>query len=318
MATWEDFVNKRWECDFKTHPPAAPLRGVLIETRDHPDLKYALTNFSCMLPYASLTIFHSNDNEATLRTIIGSGTNVEFVNVGCNFTRDTWNAFMLRPDTWRALRGDRVLIFNIDTGIRKNDFLKFMQWTYVGSPWNHFPTGDPRVFQGNGGFSLRDPALMAAIADRYSPPPDIVPDPNTFPEDVFFASYCVHIGAHMPTWAEANKFSTESNEAPGVVGFHDGVKYCPVSDILYTGHEGPTRRLAQVRQAHVDGRDVTDLIRIGIGPECLRIGSGTLILKGAKKLTIDGTEWDLEDGYVKDEIVLAPNEGDHEPNEHTT
>ena len=110
----------------------------------------------------------------------------------------------------------------------------------------------------------------------------------------------------MPTWAEANKFSTESNEAPGVVGFHDGQKYCPISNILYTGHEGPTRRLVQITEARADGHDVTDFIRIGIGAECLRIGPGTLVRKGAKRLVIDGTEWDLEDGHVKDEIVLLP------------
>lgn len=306
MANWKDFVNKNWECDFKTHPPNAPLRGVLIETRDHPDLRYALTNFSCMLPWASLTIFHSPDNEAALKAIIGPETNVEFINVGQNFTRESWNAFMLRPTVWSQMRGDRVLIFNVDTGIRKNDFLRFMRFAYIGSPWNHFPTGDKRIFQGNGGFSLRAPALMAAIAARHGPPPGSVPDPNIFPEDVFFTSHCVYWGECMPTWAEANKFSTESNEAPGVVGFHDGQKYCPVSNILYTGHEGPTRRLVQITEARADGHDVSDFIRIGIGAECLRIGPGTLVRKGAKRLVIDGTGWDLEDGHVKDEIVLLP------------
>lgn len=305
MATWKDFVNKNWECDFRTHPAHAPLEGVLIETRDHPDLMYTLTNFSCMLPWASLTIFHSPDNEARIKSIIGSETNVKFINIGRNLTRVTWNAFMLRPDTWARMHGARVLIFNVDTGIRKNDFMKFMDYAYIGSPWNHFPTGDKRVFQGNGGFSLRDPALMADITARHGPPPDVTPDPNIFPEDVFFASHCVYRGARMPTWAEANMFSTESNEAPGVVGFHDGAKYCPESAILYTGHEGPTRRLVTVESARADDVDVTALIRIGIGAECLRIGPGTLVAKGAKKLVIDGAEWILDNGKVKDEIVLV-------------
>lgn len=307
MATWKEFISKKWECDFRTHPETAPLRGVLIETRDHPDLEYTLKNFSCMLPFASLTVFHSIENEKRLKQIIGAGTNVEFINVRKNFTRETWNAFMLRPDTWSRLQdADRILIFNIDTGIRKNDFLRFMHWAYVGSPWNHFPTGDQRVFQGNGGFSLRDPKLMKIIAECHGPPSHVVPDPNVFPEDVFFASHCVYRGACMPTWAQANQFSTESNEAPDVVGFHDGAKYCPVSDILYSGHEGPSRRLVSITRAQADSHDVTALVRIGIGPSCLRIGRGTLIHKGTKKLVIDGTEWDLDDGHVKDDIVLFP------------
>jgi len=315
MATWKDFIGKKWECDFITHPVSAPLRGVFIETRDHPELEYALKNFSCMLPWASLTIFHSDDNESHLKQIIGPATNVNFINVGKNFTRETWNAFMLRPETWSHVQdADRILIFNVDTGIRKNDFLRFMKWTYIGSPWNHFPMGDRRVFQGNGGFSLRDPKLMKTIAECHGPPPHIVPDPNMFPEDVFFASHCVYKGANMPTWAQANEFSTESNESPGVVGFHDGAKYCPVSNVLYLGHEGPSRQLVTVTKAMADGHDVTALIRIGIGPVCLRIGRGALIYKGAKKLVIDGTEWELEDGYVKDEIIIMPNEGYREPN----
>jgi hypothetical protein len=306
MSSWAEFSSKIWECDFRTHPVRAPLEGVLIETRDHPDIKYALSNFSCMLPWASLTIFHSPDNEARIKSIIGPETNVNFINIGRNLTRATWNAFMLRADTWSHMHGTRVLIFNVDTGIRKNDFLKFMDYAYIGSPWNHFPTGDKRVFQGNGGFSLRDPALMADIAARHGPPPDIVPDPNIFPEDVFFASHCVYRGARMPTWAEANMFSTESNEAPGVVGFHDGAKYCPKSTTLYTGHEGPSRKLVTIHEARADGHDVTDLVRLGIGAKCLRIGSGALIYPGANKLTIDGASWDLDNGHVKDEIVLLP------------
>jgi hypothetical protein len=177
-------------------------------------------------------------------------------------------------------------------------FNLYLNFTWVGIP-------GVRVVQ-NGGFSLRDPALMADIAARHGPPPDITPDPNTFPEDVFFASHCVHRGARMPTWAEANMFSTESNESPGVVGFHDGAKYCPKSTTLYTGHEGPSRKLVTIHEARADGHDVTDLVRLGIGAKCLRIGSGALIYPGANKLMIDGASWDLDNGYVKDEIVLFP------------
>jgi hypothetical protein len=105
--------------------------------------------------------------------------------------------------------------------------------------------------------------------------------PNKFPEDVVFAHHLAHDPLRA-TWAEADSFSTESRETPNTLGFHDGEKYCPVSNVLYTGFEGPSRRLVKIRNAHVDGKDVTDFVRIGIGPACLRLGHGTLFWLGRR------------------------------------
>jgi hypothetical protein len=42
------------------------------------------------------------------------------VNIGAPLTRETWNALMLDPTLWSQLcTADRVLIFNVDTGVTK-------------------------------------------------------------------------------------------------------------------------------------------------------------------------------------------------------
>jgi hypothetical protein len=107
------FTASPWEADFRTHPASSPLCGVFIETRVHPLNEYALRNFSHMLPYASLIIFHSDDNEAQIREIIGSGTNVRLVRFPVvPFVYTEYENHLKSPEFWsNFLEFDRVLMF---------------------------------------------------------------------------------------------------------------------------------------------------------------------------------------------------------------
>jgi len=275
------FKSLPWECDFKTHPVQSPLVGVLVESRDHPDLEPALRNFSCMLPYASLCIMHSEKNKKRILKILGSEpTNVKLIPLPEPFGRDECMALWTSENFWKNFENfSRVLIFNIDTGIRQNTILRFMHYDYVGAHWEHQPTPDPRVFQGNGGFSLRNPRIMAKICKEKCPVPScediwvgwtLV---NKFPEAVLPESRAV-----------CAEFSTEGEDFYGTLGFHDTQKYTPKAYKVYTVADGPSRRLFQLDSATLDGHDVTDLVRLGVGPNCLRvfnsIGRGTLLING--------------------------------------
>jgi hypothetical protein len=198
-----------------------------------------------------------------------------------------------------------------DTGIRKNDILRFIKYDWVGAPWHHFPVGDPRVFQGNGAFSIRNPKVLRWICERF--------ERRGLAEDVFFAahialSYPDHI---LPPRNLAIKFATEGTEYPDVMGFHSSHTYFKQSDVIWAGHEGPARNLVRITRALADDIDVTDFIRLGIGASGLKIGGGTLVSPGARKLVIDGVSWDLEDGSVKDEIFISSNETHHKSDEHS-
>jgi hypothetical protein len=296
------FRNENWVCDFNTHPDRASLEGVFIETRPiYDDIKYALTNFSCHIPYAALTVICSDENIDGIKQITGTDTHIRFLKLNLEppFTLDKFDDLLTTPVFWDQFHGERIMFFMTDTGIRKNDVLRFLKYDWVGAPWHHFPVGDPRVFQGNGALSIRNPKLLKEIAIGFKR--------GNFGEDVFFsAGLALSIsGAVLPSRTEAIKFSMEGTDYPDTLGFHNTQTYKETS-IAWSGYEGPSRQLVHVERATADSHDVTDLIRIGIGARCLRIGSGALIRKGAKRLVIDDNEWNLEDGYVKDDIIILP------------
>jgi len=272
----ESFSKIPWECDFRTHPDKSPLVGLFIESRDHPLIEYALRNFSCMLPFASLYVMHSKQNMETIKRVIGAGTRVHLELLPDGFGELDCNILKLSPDLWSRFTKnfEKVLIFNVDTGIKHNSILRFMHYDYIGSAWNHFPVGDPRVFQGNGGFSLRSSWNTFRLAIENPCPVD-----NTkavvMPEDVWYA-----IGFHtdesgrykLPTREDCNLFSTEGNDIGGTLGFHDTEKYTPNTSNVYVVMDGPTRKLVDVISATVDDRyNVLPLVRLGVGPKCLRI-----------------------------------------------
>jgi len=276
------FKSQPWEFDFKTHPVDSPLVGVLVESRDHPDIGPALRNFSCMLPYAALCIMHSEQNKKRILEILGpEPTTVRLLQLPEPFGRDECMTLWTSENFWKTFENfSRVLIFNIDTGIRQNTILRFMHYDYVGAHWEHQPTPDARVFQGNGGFSLRNPRIMAEICREKCPVPsseDIWIGwtlTNKFPEAVLPESRAV-----------CAKFATEGEDFYGTLGFHDTQKYTPRAYKVYTVEDGPTRRLFNLVSATLDDKDVTDLVRLGIGPNYLRIfnsiGKGRLVINGS-------------------------------------
>ena len=280
------FKNQSWECDFRTHPAQSPLVGVLVESRDHPDIEYTLRNFSCMLPYASLCIMHSEKNKKRIIETLGiEPTNVRLISLPEPFSRDECIKLWTSVGFWKTFEDfSRVLIFNIDTGIRQNTILRFMHFDYIGAHWEHLPTGDSRVFQGNGGFSLRNPRIMSEICKEKCR------DGNS--EDAWAVQTIVDKfpEAVLPeSRAVCAEFATEGEDFYGTLGFHDTQKYNPRAYKVYTLADGPSRRLFNLKTATLNGKDVTDLVRLGVGPNCLRIfnsiGKGKLVINDT--LTFD-------------------------------
>jgi len=302
----ERFARHEWDCDFGTHPAQSPLCGILVENRDHKYLEATLKNFSCMLPYAALWIIHSNKNKETIERLVGSFPNIrtERSLPDEGFTVKECDELKLTPEFWKKFIGfHRVLIFNVDTGIKKNSILRFMHFDYIGAMWYHEPLG---LKQGNGGFSLRNPRLMMEICTKFRE--YAVP-----PEDVYFArkirDHCP--GARMPQQFECEFFATETRELPWTLGFHDVETYFPESKCVYVPIDGPVQNLVNVQRADIDGFvNVTPLVKLGVGPNCLRIFKETQFSPG-KFLNIDGHSYPLENGHLKQDVIIRPPEEFH-------
>lgn len=238
-----------------------------------------------------MTIFVPDEIREIVYSIIGRDTNVRVLPIGFElpFTMDKFNTWLCSARFWEIFTCERILFFRTDTGIRYNDALRFMKYDCIGAPWHHYPTGDPRVWQGNGAFAIRNPRIMTHICRNFTNFPII-------PEDVFFSAHVVNIpGICLPIRSEAIKFSYEGTLYPDTFGFHNASE-------LWPGYEGPSRSLFKLESATVDGRDVSDFVRIGIGAKCLRIGQGTFF--GGKTLAINGQVFELHDGCVQHTIEL--------------
>ena len=283
----EAFYFQNWECDFKTHPVASPLMGLLVESRDHPYLEASLRNFSCMFPYASLCVYYSAANEDRVRKIIGPGTNVVLKALPEGpFGRWENNAMIQNPEFWGQFKNFyKVLMFGTDTGIKQNNILRFMHFDYIGARWYHDPLGNPRIYQGNGGFSLRNPRLMEDLLKRFPPTKGRVPDD-------LWVVLKIHENfpwACMPLAWECELFSTETRDVGGTLGFHDVDTYFPDAIDAYEVMDGPRRpELMNITCATMDGVvNITPLIKLGIGPAGLRVFKETRLGPG-KFLEIDG------------------------------
>jgi hypothetical protein len=302
MNASEKFKSQPWECDFRTHPAKSPLCAVFMESRNHPDLEYALRNFSCMMPFCTLFIFHTDTNYQTIKDIVGPDTNIHFRKLKEPYTFEDFVVDNFDPKFWaQFLDHDRFLFIHCDTGIRHNSILKFMHYDYIGAHWNHLPTGDPRVFQGNGGFSLRDPKFTMEIMSRFPRP-----NPTFVAEDVWVVHNMVHHypNAVLPTKAACAEFSTEGNDIDGTMGFHDTQKYTPGAWRVYQVADGPSRKLYNVANADVDGRDVTAFVRLGVGPNGLRIFKETRFGSG-DQLRINNLVFKLHNGRLLEDLHLT-------------
>lgn len=227
-ALYNAFLAAPWLPDFQSHRlrcgNAAPqLECVIVEPRCHPCLKGVLYNISTQFPLSALTVYHSSDNRCFVQNIVGENNNVHLVEfTDGNISRDDYNTLLTSRDFWRDRCSKSTLIFQTDTGVRKNRILKFMHYGYVGAPWTWtcLPS-DQCIRYGNGGLSLRNTRLMQDIVNLYDPI-------EGWNEDVFFSKHAFHwtevpaIGAE-----EASSFSVEYNSHPDPMGFHQAWRLHP-------------------------------------------------------------------------------------------
>lgn len=162
--------------------------AVIVEPRKHKHLSAVLKNVAYYLGKGwSMQIFHGNKNLNYIKKIIGNNTNIILTNLEVdNLTINKYNKLLKSVSFWKKIKADKILIFQTDALLRKNNINDFLKFDYIGGPWPTYNRAYKitKSYIGNGGLSLRTRNVMIKICEKYNSQHDE-------PEDVYFSKYCV-------------------------------------------------------------------------------------------------------------------------------
>jgi hypothetical protein len=183
--------------------------AIIVEPRKHTALFFVLNNILTNLSDEwNIVICHGNQNIDFVMDIVQHKLS-HFINrITCinlnvdNLTRDQYSNLLIQPSFYEMIPTETFLIFQTDSIIlskNKDIINEFLEYDYVGAPWDHCPVASEQI--GNGGFSLRRKSVMLDIIAT-------VPY-DTFAEDVYF---CYHPTKkmHKPSFEKAKSFSVET------------------------------------------------------------------------------------------------------------
>jgi len=194
--------------------------AIIVEPRKHKALKFVLQNFLENLSNDwNIIIFHGNLNIEYVNNIVQTDLleykdRVSLVNLNIdNLTRDEYSSmFITNRHFYDHIPTETFLVFQTDAIIfskHKHLINDFLQYDYVGAPWNHMPKNGQTV--GNGGLSLRKKSKMLEIMEK--------DDYTYLAEDVFFA--CTDkVDLYKPSHDDAKRFSIENIPSDIAFGGH--------------------------------------------------------------------------------------------------
>jgi hypothetical protein len=197
--------------------------AVLIEYRCFPHLEFLIRN----------TIYKLGDKWS--HTIVCGISNYDYIINMCNnisanikiiktefdnLNPGMYNKMFSSEYFWDYFEGEKILIYQEDSIIFKNNIEDFMNWDYIGAPWPK-NQNDNIEGVGNGGISIRSKSIMKKIIEKIS-----IEDTKfnsttidyvnkfglkVFPEDVYFTKNMedFNIGL-LADRNSASLFSTES------------------------------------------------------------------------------------------------------------
>ena len=187
--------------------------AVIIEPRKHKALEFVLKNFTSMLDERwTFIIFHGNNNEDYVKDIINTKLSyninrIKLINLNVdNLSINDYNSLLFSSSFYDNIKTELFLIFQTDTMIcsnYKNNIYNFLNYDYVGSPWN-VNFFNLNRYVGNGGLSLRRKSKMLEIINKFS---DQI---KGFNEDVVFSiKFYDNIDIKIPSVEEAKNFGIE-------------------------------------------------------------------------------------------------------------
>jgi hypothetical protein len=199
-----------------------PNIAVLVEFRAVDHIITVVRNVNDNIPSSwPIQIFHGKENEhfirnSTLSPLIASGK-VFLTLMEELYGRNRTNELLTTPAFWKRVRGEKILLFQIDSAMCSNSPHKitdFLQYDYIGAPWNtSWFSFDKKYLVGNGGFSLRTRSKILALLA-------LVPYTRRMPEDVWYAQNMHRVNGSIPPVEIAKKFAVESVYYDRPLGVH--------------------------------------------------------------------------------------------------
>jgi hypothetical protein len=196
---------------------------VLTEFRVFPHIEFLIRNTIIKLGEDwSHTVICGNLNYELITDICSKiSKNITIIKLDVdNMTQSEYSKFLTTLDFWNLIKGEKILIYQEDTIIFRNNIHDFLDYDFVGAPFTKNSNDTPNSV-GNGGLSLRSKSKMIEVIKRFSPT-ECSYNSSTLeymklvglefpPEDVFF-SKCMQenfIGI-VADWDTAFNFSSES------------------------------------------------------------------------------------------------------------
>jgi hypothetical protein len=197
--------------------------AVLIEYRCLPHLEFLIRNCIHKLGSEwSQTIVCGNLNyEYMLNVVKNIDRNIKVIKTDYdNLTPSQYSLFLASIGFWDLFIGEKILIYQEDTFIFKNNIMEFIQWDYIGAPWRKCQNDTPNCV-GNGGLSLRSKQTMIDVIKQISITEtnynsstlDYIRITNSScpPEDVYFSKNMQELNiGKVADWDTACNFSSES------------------------------------------------------------------------------------------------------------
>jgi hypothetical protein len=208
--------------------------AVLIEFRPFPHLEFLLRNAIIKLGNNwSYTIVCGLDNYEMMYSISRKiSQNIRIIKTKYNnIDVNEYSRFLTQESFWNMFAGEKILLFQEDSMIFNKNIEPFLQYDYVGAPWQKNQNDSPNLV-GNGGFSLRTKACMIDVIRKIDPLKTVY-NSSTIeymknvnlvfpPEDVYFSKNMqeLQIG-NVADWDTARMFSTESIYSKNSFGGHN-------------------------------------------------------------------------------------------------
>jgi hypothetical protein len=214
-------------------PKNSNYEAVFIEYRCFPHIEFLTRNSIYRLgnSWAQTIICGTKNYEYISKLMNKISPNIRIIKTNNeNLTVTEYNKLLTNLNFWEKLKGEKILIYQEDSFIFKNNIMDFLKWDYIGAPLP-LGTNDTPNCVGNGGLSLRTRSIMIEVLKKVSPLKSTY-NSSTIeymkinglkypPEDVYFSKNMQELNIGLVAdWNSASEFSSESYYNKNSMGGH--------------------------------------------------------------------------------------------------